>query len=131
MTTCAARRAGISSGCSEWTTSSGPASHSTGGQSSRCQARLSSRTGIADVDAARAPGRPTAGQSRSFHELEKSVSESSAIEPAAERGGEFVDVLADAGALPERRPVVEQDAHAARIVAQRESDGKLLTSQSD
>jgi hypothetical protein len=28
-----------------------------------------------------------------------------------------VDILTDPGTLPERRPVVDQDAHAARILA--------------
>ena len=46
VTTCAARDAGISSGCAAWTTSSGsPASCSTGGHASRCQAKLRARTG--------------------------------------------------------------------------------------
>ena len=100
MTTCAARRAGISSGCVECTTSNAPpASRSTGGHSSRCHAKFSS----ADRDArdrrrSRRARRPAAR--RSFQDDEKSVERlAGAGADCDQRAGELVDVFADAGPL--------------------------------
>ena len=45
------------------------------------------------------------------------VRESWAGEAGLERRGQAVDILADTGPLPQRRTVVDQDAHARRIVA--------------
>src|SRR4051812_7056502 len=48
-----------------------------------------------------------------------------AIEPCGQRRGETVDVLPDAGPLPESRSVVDQDVHVGRIVTHRKC-GKSL-----
>ena len=60
-------RVGISSGEGECATSSGPASHSTGGNSSRCHEKLSSRTGTraSTIARARDDGPRSGGPSRS------------------------------------------------------------------
>lgn len=44
-------------------------------------------------------------------------------EAGQHRGGQLVDVVANAGALPERRAVIEQDAHARGIVTWRPGSG--------
>ena len=83
---------------------------STGGHSSRCQARLRTRTGTRASTTA-APGtRP--GSRRSFQELEKSVSLSSVGSSGDQRLRQLVRVLADPCSLDERGTIVEQDAHA-------------------
>ena len=74
-------------------------SHSTGGHSSRCQAKLRSRTGTRASTTVR-PGRRHGGR-RSFQELEKSVSVSDAASRRVESRRELVDVFADARALRE------------------------------
>ena len=57
------------------------------------------------------------GAARSFHELEKRTRLSPAARACRKRVGQLVHVLADAGALPERRAIIEQDPHARGIVA--------------
>src|SRR3954466_7994116 len=47
------------------------------------------------------------------------------IEPCGQRGGEAMDILPDAGPLPESRAVVDQDVHVGRIVTHRKC-GKSL-----
>ena len=39
-------------------------------------------------------------------------------EVAGERGGDFMNILANPGALPKRRPIVEQNAQFRAMVAQ-------------
>ena len=76
VTTWAAARAGISSGCSAWTTSAGPVSRSMAGQPCRCQRWFSTRTGIRWSETVAPIADATSRGSRSFHELENRTSAS-------------------------------------------------------
>ena len=74
VTTCAARAEGISSGLWLCTTSWSPASHSTGGHSSRFQAHTSARTGtLTSATFAAGISTASAASGRSFQELVNSV----------------------------------------------------------
>ena len=84
--------------------SCGPASRSTGGHSRRCHARLSTRD-----PAGRQTVLPGAREQR-----ERVVRP----ELTRERGGDFMNILANPGALAKRRPIVEQDAQVWAMVAQ-------------
>ena len=74
VTTCAARRVGISIGLWLWTTSHGPASHSTGGHPQRFHDQTNARTGTRrSITRTAGISRARDGGGRSFQELEKST----------------------------------------------------------
>ena len=111
------RRAGINSGMSEWATSTAPASQSTGGHPAGARQSSATRTGIR-ASTTVAPGtaagcQPVLPGARKQHQAVRLAQD------RRQRAGQLVHVLADAGPLPERRAIVEQDAHARGIVAVR------------
>ena len=89
-----------------------PASASTGGQRSRCQARLSAPTGMrrSTIRTFGSSAASAAG-TRSFHELENSGHVAGA--GVRERACHLMDVFADAGAGAEGRTIIDDDPHAA------------------
>ena len=108
-------RDGIGRGWAEWATSTAPDSQSTGGHSSRCQAKFNALTGMR-ASTRVAPG-TAAGEARSFQELEKSTRLSSSPRASTRaRASSCTHAAADTGALTERRAIIEQDAHARGIV---------------
>ena len=129
VTSWAAARAGISRGCIECATSTGPARVSTTGRSNRCQARFRIRTGILASTTA-APGtRP--GSRRCFQELEKRVSLSLGWKQRQQRLRHLVRVLADPCSLDERGTIVDQDAHVPAILAHAKNSQPLYTQRID
>ena len=113
VTTCAAVCDGTSSGVIEWTTSKrSPVERLDGRRFQAMPREVEGPDRPAAIDPLHALEARSLIASRSFQELENTArSSASANNPPAQRSDELVRVFADAAALAQGRPIIDQDAH--------------------